>query len=113
PAAGEDARELVGATVAGPEGEPGGGSASEARSQTRARRDQSGAQRADCGDRVPSTRGRGVWAPVAADRGTPGGAESSDRAPSVRAGVIEAWQYRVACEQCGEQTAGAYPAGLE
>ena len=27
--------------------------------------------------------------------------------------VIEAWQYTVACEQCGEQTAGAYPAGLE
>ena len=27
--------------------------------------------------------------------------------------VIEAWQYTVACEQCGERTAGAYPAGLE
>src|SRR5947207_13223328 len=27
--------------------------------------------------------------------------------------VVAAWQYRVACEQCGEQTAGAYPAGLE
>jgi transposase len=27
--------------------------------------------------------------------------------------VIEAWQYTVACEQCGEQTAGTYPAGLE
>jgi transposase len=27
--------------------------------------------------------------------------------------VIEAWQYTVACKQCGEQTAGAYPAGLE
>jgi transposase len=27
--------------------------------------------------------------------------------------VIEAWQYTVACERCGEQTAGAYPAGLE
>ncbi len=27
--------------------------------------------------------------------------------------VIEAWQYTVACEQCGEQTTGTYPAGLE
>ncbi len=27
--------------------------------------------------------------------------------------VIEAWQYTVACERCGERTAGAYPAGLE
>jgi transposase len=27
--------------------------------------------------------------------------------------VIEAWQYTVACEQCGEETAGAYPTGLE
>jgi transposase len=27
--------------------------------------------------------------------------------------VIAAWQYTVAGEQCGEQTAGAYPAGLE
>jgi transposase len=27
--------------------------------------------------------------------------------------VIEAWQYAVACEQCGEQTVGSYPAGLE
>src|SRR6185369_10634224 len=27
--------------------------------------------------------------------------------------VLEAWQYTVTCEQCGEQTAGTYPAGLE
>jgi transposase len=27
--------------------------------------------------------------------------------------VIEAWQYTGACEQCGEQTTGSYPAGLE
>ena len=27
--------------------------------------------------------------------------------------VIEAWQYTMACTQCGEQTAGTYPAGLE
>jgi transposase len=27
--------------------------------------------------------------------------------------VIEAWQYTVDCEHCGERTAGAYPAGLE
>src|SRR5918999_6113565 len=27
--------------------------------------------------------------------------------------VIEAWQYTVGCEQCGEQTVGTYPAGLE
>jgi len=33
--------------------------------------------------------------------------------PAFEPVVIEAWQYTVACEQCGEQTAGAYPAGLE
>jgi transposase len=33
--------------------------------------------------------------------------------PAFEPVVIEAWQYRVACEQCGEETAGAYPAGLE
>src|SRR6266498_211338 len=33
--------------------------------------------------------------------------------PAVAPVVIEAWQYTVACEQCGEQTAGTYPAGLE
>ena len=27
--------------------------------------------------------------------------------------VIEAWQYTAVCEQCGEPTAGTYPAGLE
>jgi transposase len=27
--------------------------------------------------------------------------------------VIDAWRYTVACERCGEQTAGTYPAGLE
>ena len=27
--------------------------------------------------------------------------------------MIEAWQYTVGCEQCGKQTAGTYPAGLE
>ena len=27
--------------------------------------------------------------------------------------VLEAWQSTVACEQCGKQTAGTYPAGLE
>jgi transposase len=27
--------------------------------------------------------------------------------------VIEAWQYTATCARCGEQTAGAYPAGLE
>jgi transposase len=33
--------------------------------------------------------------------------------PAVQPVVVEAWQYTVACKQCGEQTAGAYPAGLE
>ena len=33
--------------------------------------------------------------------------------PPVAPVVIEAWLYTVACEQCGEQTAGTYPAGLE
>ena len=33
--------------------------------------------------------------------------------PSIRPVIIEAWQYTVACEQCREQTAGTYPAGLE
>jgi transposase len=33
--------------------------------------------------------------------------------PAFEPVVIEAWQYRVACEQCGEQTTGTYPAGLE
>jgi transposase len=33
--------------------------------------------------------------------------------PTAAPVVIEAWQYAVACEQCGEQTAGAYPSGLE
>src|SRR3954462_14749196 len=33
--------------------------------------------------------------------------------PAFEPVVIEAWRYTVACEQCGEQTAGIYPAGLE
>jgi transposase len=33
--------------------------------------------------------------------------------PAFEPVVIEAWQYTVACEQCGERTAGTYPAGLE
>src|SRR3954468_3444809 len=33
--------------------------------------------------------------------------------PTFEPVVIEAWQYMIACEQCGEQTAGTYPVGLE
>jgi transposase len=33
--------------------------------------------------------------------------------PSFAPVVIEGWQYAVTCAQCGEQTAGTYPAGLE
>jgi transposase len=33
--------------------------------------------------------------------------------PTLAPVVIEAWQYTVGCEQCGEQTVGTYPAGLE
>jgi transposase len=33
--------------------------------------------------------------------------------PTFEPMVIEAWQYTVTCEQCGEQTAGPYPVGLE
>ncbi|HVE74834.1 MAG TPA: IS66 family transposase, partial [Mycobacteriales bacterium] len=33
--------------------------------------------------------------------------------PAFEPVVLEGWQYTVACERCGEQTAGAYPAGLE
>jgi transposase len=33
--------------------------------------------------------------------------------PAFEPVVVEAWQYTVACEQCGEQTTGTYPAGLE
>jgi transposase len=33
--------------------------------------------------------------------------------PVVAPVVIEAWKYTVTCAQCGEQTVGLYPAGLE
>src|SRR5688572_12562107 len=35
------------------------------------------------------------------------------KTPAFTPVVIEAWQYTVACERCGEQTAGTYPVGLE
>jgi transposase len=33
--------------------------------------------------------------------------------PAVRPAVIEGWQYALTCAQCGVETRGAYPSGLE
>jgi len=54
-----------------------------------------------CGHELPQTGGRRV------------GRSQVIEVPAFEPVVIEAWQYTVACEQCGEQTAGTYPAGLE
>src|SRR5688572_14193840 len=56
---------------------------------------------AGCGQGLPQTGGRRV------------GRSQMIDLPPVAPVVIEAWQYSVACEQCGEQTVGTYPAGLE
>jgi transposase len=56
---------------------------------------------AGCGRALPQTGGRRT------------GRSQVVGLPAFKPVVIEAWQYTVACEQCGEQTAGAYPAGLE
>jgi transposase len=54
-----------------------------------------------CGHELPQTGGRRV------------GRSQVVEVPAVTPVVIEAWQYTVACAQCGEQTVGSYPAGLE
>ena len=56
---------------------------------------------AGCGQGLPQTGGRRV-----------GRSQVTDL-PSFAPVVIEGWQYAVTCAQCGEQTAGTYPAGLE
>jgi transposase len=56
---------------------------------------------AGCGQGLPQTGGRRV------------GRSQVIELPAFEPVVIEARQYSVACEQCGEQTAGTYPAGLE
>ena len=56
---------------------------------------------AGCGQGLPHTGGRRV------------GRSQVIELPAFEPVVIEAWQYRMACERCGEQTTGTYPAGLE
>jgi transposase len=56
---------------------------------------------AGCGQGLPETGGRRV-----------GRSQVTDL-PAFKPVVIEAWQYAVTCAQCGEQTVGTYPAGLE
>jgi transposase len=54
-----------------------------------------------CGQTLPQTGGRRT------------GRSQVIEVPAFAPVVLEAWQYTVACEQCGEQTAGTYPVGLE
>jgi transposase len=56
---------------------------------------------AGCGEVLPPTGGRRV------------GRSQVTGLPSVRAVVIEGWQYAVTCAHCGAETTGTYPAGLE
>jgi len=56
---------------------------------------------AGCGQELPQVGGRRT------------GRSQVIELPTFEPVVIEAWQYTVACERCGKQTAGAYPAGLE
>jgi transposase len=56
---------------------------------------------AGCGQALPQIGGRRT------------GRSQVIEVPSFAPVVIEAWQYSVACEQCGGRTKGAYPAGLE
>lgn len=56
---------------------------------------------AGCGEALPRTGGRRV------------GRSQVIELPPVEPVMIEAWQYAVTCGQCGVQTVGAYPAGLE
>jgi len=61
--------------------------------------------------RPPACAGCGQELPQVGGRRT--GRSQVIEVPMFAPVVIEAWQYTVGCEQCGEQTAGAYPAGLE
>lgn len=56
---------------------------------------------AGCGQGLPESGGRRT------------GRSQVVELPAFAPVVIEAWQYTVACAQCGEQTAGVYPEGLE
>ncbi len=56
---------------------------------------------AGCGQELPQTGGRRV-----------GRSQVTDL-PAFEPVVIEAWQYAATCAQCGVQTVGTYPAGLE
>jgi transposase len=56
---------------------------------------------AGCGQELPQLGGRRT------------GRSQVIELPAFAPVVIEAWQYTVDCEQCGEATAGAYPVGLE
>ncbi|MCC6176177.1 MAG: transposase [Chloroflexi bacterium] len=56
---------------------------------------------AGCGEALPQTGGRPV------------GRSQVTELPPVVPVVIEARLYAVSCAQCGEQTVGSYPAGLE
>jgi transposase len=56
---------------------------------------------AGCGHELPQTGARRT------------GRSQVVEVPAFAPVVIEAWQYTVACERCGERTAGTYPAGLE
>jgi transposase len=63
---------------------------------------------------VPPSRGVCWLRPdVATDRRRRTGRSQVIEVPAFEPVVIEAWQYTVACEQCGERTAGTYPPGLE
>jgi transposase len=54
-----------------------------------------------CGEPLPETGGRQV------------GRSQVTELPSFAPVVIEGWQYAMTCADCGIQTVGAYPAGLE
>jgi transposase len=56
---------------------------------------------AGCGEALPETGGRRV------------GRSQVTELPPFAPVVIEGWQYAMTCGQCGVQTTGAYPAGLE
>ncbi len=63
----------------------------------------------ECRPRVCGGCGQGL--PQVGGRRT--GRSQVTELPAFAPVVIEAWQYTVACERCGEQTASTYPAGLE
>ena len=56
---------------------------------------------AGCGQALPQTGGRRA------------GRSQVTELPAFAPVVIDAWQYAVTCAGCGDQTVGAYPAGLE